>query len=56
MRGTCQPGDPIIGLTHDLDVFPQVPGRVALFVTTGVGTILTVRFGVTPELALLTLR
>ncbi len=97
-RSSIPDGEPIICLTHDPDVFPQVPSRVALtlaghthggqvrlpllgslvvpslygqryvaglvseaghqlFVTTGVGTsIVPVRFGVTPELALLTLR
>ena len=90
--------EPIICITHDPDVFPRVPARVALtlaghthggqvrvpffgapvvpsvyrqryvaglvheaghqlFVTTGVGTsILPVRFGVVPELAVLTIR
>jgi predicted MPP superfamily phosphohydrolase len=90
-------GEPIVLLTHNPDVFPRVPSRVALtlaghthggqvrlpllgarvvpsrygqryarghvvehghdlFVTTGVGTsILPVRFGVPPELALLRL-
>ncbi len=89
---------PVVVLTHSPDVFPRVPGRVALtlaghthggqvrlplfgapvvpsrygqryaqglvvedghalFVTTGIGTsILPLRFGVTPEIAILTLR
>ena len=91
-------GQPVIALTHNPDIFPNVPERVPLllaghthggqvrlpligsvvessvygeryerghvfeknhhlFVTTGIGTsIMPVRFGVTPEIVLLTLR
>ncbi len=91
-------GEPVIGLTHNGDIFPRVPERVQLllaghthggqvrfpligsvvsssrlgeryerghvfenghhlFVTTGIGTsILAVRFGVPPEIVLLTLQ
>lgn len=91
-------GEPVIGLTHNGDIFPRVPQRVQLllaghthggqvrlpligsivsssglgeryerghvfenghhlFVTTGIGTsILAVRFGVPPEIVLLTLQ
>ena len=91
-------GQPLIGLTHNPDIFPNVPSRVQLllaghthggqvrfpiigpvvessdygdrwvqghvfadnhhlFVTTGIGTsIMPVRFGVTPEIVLLTLK
>jgi uncharacterized protein len=91
-------GQPVIALTHNPDIFPRLPERVALmlaghthggqvrfpfigsvvqssdfgerylrghvfennhhlFVTTGIGTsIIPVRFGVTPEIVLLTLK
>jgi predicted MPP superfamily phosphohydrolase len=91
-------GQPVIGLTHNPDIFPNVPPRVQLllaghthggqvrfpiigpvvesskygdrwvrghviednhhlFVTTGIGTsIIPVRFGVTPEIVLLTVK
>jgi uncharacterized protein len=91
-------GDPVIALTHEPDIFPNIPARVALtlaghthggqvvlpflgrrvvpsrygeryaighvveggrhlFVTPGIGTsILPVRFGVPPEISVLTLR
>jgi uncharacterized protein len=95
--GTIPEGQPIIALTHNPDIFPQLPERVQLllaghthggqvrfpligsvvesskfgerysgghviennhhlFVTTGIGTsIMPVRFGVPPEIVLLTL-